>query len=226
MTKLAGFSCALFSLFVCTCVCFSCLADYFIDSLCVLIPVLPESLVVLFPPFQDLLLSLSFFLFLSFSLSQSCRGSFTSTSTLTSTPTPTIMLFCLYPLHGFVLRPQWQGPGDEVTLHRRAAGLTEPQPSPPSSSAQRTNSSLTSPSTVLLFLCFTYMPMQTTGHAHKHHFSEVHISQAACLQASADNNTDMSTSMSPHVHARRHARMRAHTPAHMRTHTHAQRLHR
>lgn len=60
MTKLAGFSFVLFSLFVCTCVCFSCLTDSLIDSLCVLIPVLPESLVVLFHPFQNSLLSPSF----------------------------------------------------------------------------------------------------------------------------------------------------------------------
>lgn len=117
------------------------------------------------------------------------------------------VVLSLYPLHGFVLQPQWQGPGDEVILHRRAAGLTEPRPSPPSSSAQRTNSSLTSPSTVLLLLCsdkFTYMPMQTTGHAHKHHFSEVHISQAACLQVSADSDNHTSTSMNPHTHALAH----------------------
>lgn len=84
-----------------------------------------------------------------------------------------VLSLSLHPLHGFVLQPQWQGPGDEVTLHRRAAGLTEPRPSPPSSSAQRTNSSLTSPSTVLRFLCsdkFTYMPMQTTGRTHTSFF--------------------------------------------------------
>lgn len=54
----------------------------------------PVNLVVLSPPFLNLLRPLSF-LFLSFSLSQSCRGSFTSTSTHTSSPTPTFMLSLL-----------------------------------------------------------------------------------------------------------------------------------
>lgn len=93
MTKLACYSCALFSLFVCTCVCLSCLTDDFIDSLCVLIPVFLRAWWSS-SPFQDPLLS-PFFLFLPFSHSQSCRGSFTATSTLTSTPTPTFMLFSL-----------------------------------------------------------------------------------------------------------------------------------
>lgn len=73
MNKLAGFCCVLFSLFVCACVCVSCLTDSLIDSLCVLIPVLPESPVVLFSPFFRTHSFLSHFLFLSFSLSQSCR---------------------------------------------------------------------------------------------------------------------------------------------------------
>lgn len=37
----------------------------------------------------------------------------------------------LCPVYGFVLRPQCQGPGDEVILHRRAVGLSESRPSPP-----------------------------------------------------------------------------------------------
>lgn len=142
MSKLAGFCCVLFSLFVCCRVCVSCLADSLIDPLCVLIPALPESLVVLFPPFSELTtFSHSFSSCLS--PSHSHAGSFTSTSTLISSPSPTVLSLC--PLHGFVLLPQCQGPGDEVTLHGRAAGLTEPRPSPPPSSAQRTKRPTASP---------------------------------------------------------------------------------
>lgn len=68
MNKLAGLCCVLFSQFVCMRVCISCLTDFLVDSLCVLIPVLPESPVVLFPPFSEFS-TLSLFLFLSFSFS-------------------------------------------------------------------------------------------------------------------------------------------------------------
>lgn len=49
-------------------------------------------------------------------------------------PPHSCVVFSLCPLRGFVLLSQCQRPGDEVTLHRRAAGLTEPRPSPPPSS--------------------------------------------------------------------------------------------
>ena len=88
--KLAALCCVLFGLFVCVCVCISCLSDSLIDCLCVLIPILPESPVVLFPPFSQ---STTFSHFFSSgpSPSLSHAGSFTSTSTLTSSPSPTVM---------------------------------------------------------------------------------------------------------------------------------------
>lgn len=89
MTELASCCCLLFRVYILKCL-LSLVSSLFVDSLCVLVPVFPVSLVVLFPPFLNLLRPLSF-LFLSFSFSQSCRGSFTSTSTHTSNPTPTFI---------------------------------------------------------------------------------------------------------------------------------------
>lgn len=140
-----------FVLFGCACVCVSCLTDSLIDSLCVLIPVLPESLVVLFFPLFRIHLHPH------------------------SHPVPpphSCVVFSLYPLHGFVPLPQCQGPGVEVTHHRRAAGLTEPPPSPPPSSALLA-SSLTSPSTLHLSSTqlrhhHLYAHANHRAHTHKH----------------------------------------------------------
>lgn len=145
----------------------------------------PESLVVLFFPFSELT---TFSLFFSSCLSPSLShaGSFTSTSTLTSSPSPTVSSLC--PLHGFVLLPQCQGPGDEVTLHRRAAGLTEPRPSPPSSSAQRTNRPAVSPPPAH----YIFSTAQTTSPLHPYKTQGTHTNisfvgssyQPGCLLAS------------------------------------------
>lgn len=120
------------------CVCLSCLTDSLVDSLCVLIPVLPVSLVVLFSPLFKILCSLSFRLSLPVFLSLSVMQAYSHLHPYSHpVPPPHLcVVFSLCPLRGFVLLPQCQGPGDEVTLHRRAAGLTEPRPSPPPSSAQ------------------------------------------------------------------------------------------
>lgn len=93
-----------------------------------------------FSPFQNSLLSLTFSLpvFLQ-------AHSHLHPHSHPVPPPQSCVVFSLRPLHGFVLLPQCQGPGDEVTLHRRAAGLTEPRPSPPPSSAQTTNRPAVSP---------------------------------------------------------------------------------
>lgn len=91
-TKLAGCCCLLLRVYNFKCLLSPCfqfprwltVCSYF----CPLF--FPVNLVVLFPPFPNLLRPLSF-LFLSFSLPLSCRGSFTSTSTHISSPTPTFM---------------------------------------------------------------------------------------------------------------------------------------
>lgn len=121
----------MFSPFACAYVYASCLWDSLIDSLCVLV--------------HRFILRARWSFFYSSCLSPclGLAGPLTSTSVLTSSPSPTFIP--LRPLHGFVLLPQSQGPGDEVTLHRRAAGLTEPRPSPPPSSAPRTNRPAASP---------------------------------------------------------------------------------
>lgn len=134
VNKLAGLCCVLFSLFVWMCLYFlSCWSPHW-HSVCLYacFPWEPGGLP--FPPPFSEFTTFSVFTFFSscFAPSLSHAGSFASSSTLTSTPSPTFMcsLLCL---HGFVLLPQYQGPGDEVTHHRRPAGLTEPQPSPPPS---------------------------------------------------------------------------------------------
>lgn len=123
-------------------------------------------------------------------------------------PPHSCAVFSLYPLHGFVLLPQCQGPGDEVTLHRRAAGLTEPRPSPPASSAQRTNRPAVSPPPAhYLFLSpdsFTSTPMQTTGHAHKHLICRKFLLARLHSCKLVQINT--------HIHA--HERMHIHTVTH------------
>lgn len=60
----------------------------------------------------------------------------------------------LCPLHGFVLWPQYQGPGDEVTLHGRAAGLTKSPPSP--LDTRQTVLRSTSPSALHFFLSYRF----------------------------------------------------------------------
>lgn len=57
------------------------------------------------------------------------------------------------PLRGFVLQPQYQGPGDEVTLHGRATGLTKSPPSPPDT--RQTVLQSATPSQ-LHFFCLSY----------------------------------------------------------------------
>lgn len=144
---------------VCACVCFSCLADSpQLGSLCVLIPALPESpggpssFPTFFfspPSFTDV--PASFCLFLrtppppAAPLSQSCGGSFTPCIQQRSRPGPPPNIQRLVPplpvpCVALCCCHKAVGPADEVTLHRRAAGLTEPRPSPPPAAASpRTN---------------------------------------------------------------------------------------
>lgn len=146
MNNLAGLCCVLLSLFVCMCVCVSCLTDSLIDFLCVLVPVLPDSPVVLFSPlFQNSLLSLSFSLPVFLPLSVMQTHSHLHPHSHPVPPPHSCVVFSPCPLHGFVLLPQCQGPGDEVTLHGRAAGLTDSRPSPPPSSTQKANRPAPSP---------------------------------------------------------------------------------
>lgn len=86
----------------------------------------------------------------------------------------------LRPLRGFVLLPQCQGPGDEVTLHRRAAGLTEPPPS----RAQRTNRPAASPppSTYICPSSQATTPLRPCKpHTQTYYLQEVHI--CTCMHA-------------------------------------------
>lgn len=68
-------------------------------------------------------------------------------------PPHSCWVFSLCPLHGFVLRPQYQGPGDEVTLHGRATGLTKSPPSPPDT--RQTVLQPASPNALHFFACHT-----------------------------------------------------------------------
>lgn len=86
-----------------------------------------------FPPFQNPQLSLTFSLPVLLPLSVMQTHSHLHPRSHPVPPPQSCVVFSLCPLHGFVLLPQCQGPGDEVTLHRRATGLTEPRPSPPPS---------------------------------------------------------------------------------------------
>lgn len=114
----------------------------------------PVSLVVLFPPFLNLLCPLSF-LFLSFlPLSYAEAHSHLHPRTHPIPPPHSSRLVFLCPLHGFVLWPQCQGPGDEVTLHGRAAGLTKSPPSPPDTRQIVLRSA--SPSALHFFLSYSF----------------------------------------------------------------------
>lgn len=108
----AGFCCVFF--FVCSRVCLSCLPESLIDFCFVCSNTWWSSSSFNTP-------SLCLFFLLSISHPFLCLHPFLP-------PPPPDPRLC--PLRGFVLLPQCQGPGDEVTLHRRAAGLTEPRPSP------------------------------------------------------------------------------------------------
>jgi len=102
--------------------------------------------VVPFCPFSEFTtFSLSFSLPVSLPLSVMQAHSHLHPHSHPVPPPHSSVVFSLCPLHGFVLLPQCQGPGDEVTLHRRAAGLTEPRPSPPLPSAQWTTKPTSSP---------------------------------------------------------------------------------
>lgn len=143
-----------------------CFLQWFPCWLCVLILVFPESLVVLPSPLffiiSNLALSLSsplfipiFFLSLFLSLSLMKTYSHLHPPSQAVPPPHSRLVFYLCPLHGFVLLPQCQRPGKEVTHHRRAAGLTEPQPSPLPSSAENVKTR-TVTSSSLLRLCLSF----------------------------------------------------------------------
>lgn len=77
------------------------------------------------------------YLFLSFHPSVPTHSRLCSPSQVPPPHSCAAVSLCL--LHGFVLLPQCQGPGEEVTHHRRPAELAEPRPSPPLSTAQLPN---------------------------------------------------------------------------------------
>lgn len=106
-----------------------------------------------------------------------------------------------------MLLPQCQGPGDEVTLHRRAAGLTEPRPSPPPSRG--------------LTAQWPHLPQHTTS---------LPIAQTAsplCLYKPQGNQENISFEgllTLARLHARKLAQINtfthAHACAHVQPHTH------
>lgn len=149
-----------------------------------------------FYPFQNSLFFLSFSLPVFLPLSVMQAHSHLHPHSHPVPPPQSSVVFFLCPLHGFVLLPQCQGPADEVTLHRRAAGLTEPRPSPTPSCAERTYRPAASPppahyifssaqATSPLRLC---KPQGT----HKN----IICRKAGCILASEDKHTHKSTSTS------------------------------